>query len=42
MTSGHDMSVLFVGHNKKEDLHLVSMRPQKGVALDTGYVVGRI
>lgn len=28
------MSVLFVGHIEMEDLHLVSVRPQKGAALD--------
>lgn len=42
MTSGHDVSVLFVGHSEREDLHLVSVSPQEGAAIDTGYMASRI
>lgn len=38
----HDISVLYVGHSEKEELHLVSVRSQEGAALDTRYVAGRI
>lgn len=47
VTLGHDMkytcvSVLFVDNSKKESLHLVSVRPQEGAAVNTGYVTSRI